>query len=50
MEFKSHKKFFFKRRPWMTPHDKYIYTTQLIWAGQLVCKRRKANGLNYGLS
>ena len=50
IDFKSHKDFFFIREPWMRPVDQYVYTTQLIWVGQLLCKRRNGHGYYSGLS
>jgi hypothetical protein len=50
LDMKSHKDFFFVREPWMRPVDQYVYTTQLIWVGQLLCKRRNAHGFYSSLS
>ena len=50
IDMKSHKDFFFVREPWMRPTDQYVYTTQLIWVGQLLCKRRNAHGYYSSLS
>lgn len=50
MDFKSHSGFFFKREPWMRPTNAYKFTTQIIWVGQLVCKRRNAHGYHSNLS
>jgi hypothetical protein len=48
-DFMSHSSFFFKRRPWQSPADKPIYTTQIIWCGQFICKRRNAHGSHSNL-
>lgn len=50
LDFKSHVDFFFKRQPWMRPTDKPLWSCQLFWVGQLVCKRRKAQGSHYNLT
>ena len=50
IDFKSHKDFFFVREPWMRPVDQYVFTTQIVWVGQLLCKRRNAHGYYSGLS
>lgn len=50
MDFKSHRDFFFQREPWMRPPNARKFTTQIIWIGQLVCKRRNAHGMQYNLS
>lgn len=49
VDMKSHKDFFFVREPWMRPVDQYVYTTQIIWVGQWLCKRRNAHGYYSGL-
>jgi hypothetical protein len=50
MDFQSHQDFFFKREPWKQPTDAPIYTTQVIWTGQMTCKRRKGHGVHTNLS
>jgi hypothetical protein len=50
MDFYSHKDFFFTRTPWMRPTNAYKFTCQLIWVGQMVCKRRQAHGVHSGLT
>ena len=49
MDFLSHTGFFFNRRPWQSPADKPIYTTQILWAGQMICRRRNAHGSHSSL-
>ena len=49
VDMKSHKDFFFIREPWMRPVDQFVYTTQLVWVGQWLCKRRNSHGFYSGL-
>lgn len=50
LDFKTHKDFNFQRPEWMRPTNEYKFTTQMIWTGNLICTRRKAQGLHSSLS
>lgn len=50
MGFRVHKDFNFKRTPWMRPTNQYLFTCQLIAVFQMICKRRDAHGMHYGLT
>jgi hypothetical protein len=50
MDFKTHKDFNFQRPEWMRPTNEYIFTTQILWVGNMVCMRRAAHGYHSNLS
>jgi len=50
LDFKSHADFKFHHEPWMRPTNQYKFTMQIIWAGNLTCKRRGAHGSHSNLS
>ena len=50
MDFQSHGDFKFHAEPWMRPTNQYLFTMQLIWVGNLVCKRRSAHVSHSNLS
>ena len=50
LDFKSHTDFKFHMEPWMRPTNQYLFTTQVIWVGNLVALRRGAQGLHSGLT
>lgn len=50
LDMQSHQDFFFKHTEWMRPTDEWKYTMQVVWTGNLVCKRRSAHGYHSNLS
>lgn len=50
LDFKSHTDFKFHHEPWMRPTNQYLFTMQIIWSGNLTCKRRGAHGSHSNLS
>lgn len=50
LDMKSHQHFFFHHEPWKQPTNQYLFTMQIMWAGNLVCTRRKAQGFHSNLS
>ena len=50
MGFKTHNDFMFKHTDWMRPTDEYKFTMQVMWVGNMICKRRDAHGYHSNLS
>jgi len=50
LDFVSHSGFNFKHSDWMRPTDEYKFTMQVLWIGNLICKRRSAHGFHKNLS
>ncbi len=50
LDFRVHTDFDFHHEPWMRPTNQYKFTMQIIWAGNLVCLRRKAHGYHSNFS
>lgn len=50
LDMQSHQDFFFHHESWMRPTNQYLFTMQVIWVGNLICKRRDAHGYHENLS